>query len=135
MLKVEPDRFLVFGHRGASAHVRENTVEAFELAAEQGADGVEWWDRATRSWRPVVPSDSLETGTVLRSPRARGALRIAGTRLRLSTGLYVVTGRAIHPVPPSQSGGAAYPRTREPESQIPARRRSPLEHLLAGFAD
>ncbi|MEE9472681.1 MAG: glycerophosphodiester phosphodiesterase, partial [Acidimicrobiia bacterium] len=41
MLNVEPGRFLILGHRGASAHARENTLEAFALAAEQGADGVE----------------------------------------------------------------------------------------------
>ena len=32
---------LIFGHRGASAYAPMNTVPAFELAAEQGADGVE----------------------------------------------------------------------------------------------
>lgn len=34
-------RTLVFGHRGASAHAPMNTLPAFELAAEQGADGIE----------------------------------------------------------------------------------------------
>ena len=32
---------LVFGHRGASAYAPMNTLPAFELAAEQGADGIE----------------------------------------------------------------------------------------------
>ena len=32
---------LVFGHRGASAYVPMNTIPAFELAAEQGADAIE----------------------------------------------------------------------------------------------
>lgn len=32
---------LVFGHRGASAYAPMNTISAFELAAEQGADGIE----------------------------------------------------------------------------------------------
>lgn len=36
-----PGAPLVYGHRGASAHAPENTVEAFELARDQGADGVE----------------------------------------------------------------------------------------------
>ena len=31
----------VWAHRGASAYAPENTLEAFLLAAEQGADGVE----------------------------------------------------------------------------------------------
>lgn len=34
-------RTLVFGHRGASAYAPMNTIPAFELAADQGADGVE----------------------------------------------------------------------------------------------
>jgi len=34
-------RPLVIGHRGASAHAGDNTIEALRLAAEHGADGVE----------------------------------------------------------------------------------------------
>src|SRR5690242_18182539 len=34
-------QMLVFGHRGASAYAPMNTLPAFELAALQGADGVE----------------------------------------------------------------------------------------------
>lgn len=36
-----PGRPLVLGHRGASAEAPENTLAAFRLAVEQGADGVE----------------------------------------------------------------------------------------------
>jgi len=32
---------LIYGHRGASAYAPENTLEAFKLAMEMGADGVE----------------------------------------------------------------------------------------------
>ena len=32
---------VIFGHRGASGYAPENTLEAFELAAKQGAAGVE----------------------------------------------------------------------------------------------
>jgi glycerophosphoryl diester phosphodiesterase len=35
------ERPLVIGHRGASAHALENTLTAFKLAREHGADGVE----------------------------------------------------------------------------------------------
>ena len=31
----------VWAHRGASAYAPENTLEAFKLAAGQGADGLE----------------------------------------------------------------------------------------------
>lgn len=33
---------LIIGHRGASAHAPENTLAAFALALEQGADGIEF---------------------------------------------------------------------------------------------
>jgi len=36
-----PGRPLVLGHRGASADAPENTLAAFRLAMDQGADGVE----------------------------------------------------------------------------------------------
>lgn len=35
------ERPLIFAHRGASAYAPMNTLPAFELAAEQGADGIE----------------------------------------------------------------------------------------------
>ena len=41
-------QMLVLGHRGASADAPENTLAAFRLAVDQGADGVEldvWRDR------------------------------------------------------------------------------------------
>ncbi|MCP4964376.1 MAG: glycerophosphodiester phosphodiesterase [bacterium] len=38
---VELGRPLVLGHRGASAHAGDNTIEAFEMAVAHGADGVE----------------------------------------------------------------------------------------------
>lgn len=47
----------IFGHRGASAHARENTLEAFALALEQGADGVELDVRMTADGVLVVHHD------------------------------------------------------------------------------
>jgi glycerophosphoryl diester phosphodiesterase len=35
------NRVLVYGHRGAKAYAPMNTIPAYELAAEQGADGIE----------------------------------------------------------------------------------------------
>ena len=35
------DRPLVLAHRGASAHAPDNSIEAYRLAVEQGADGIE----------------------------------------------------------------------------------------------
>lgn len=48
----------IFGHRGASAYARENTIEAFALAAAQGADGVELDVRLTADGSLVVHHDA-----------------------------------------------------------------------------
>lgn len=83
----------ILGHRGASADFPENTIEAFEGAVEQGADGVEldvmvcgsgelvvchdeWLDRlaglhievATTSWRKL---QRIDVGSRLGFPPAR----------------------------------------------------------------
>jgi glycerophosphoryl diester phosphodiesterase len=47
-------RMLNFGHRGASHDAPENTLAAFELAAQYGADGVELDVLLTRDGHPVV---------------------------------------------------------------------------------
>jgi glycerophosphoryl diester phosphodiesterase len=59
-----PDRTLVIGHRGANTHAPENTLAAFRLAAEQGADAIEFDVRATADGHLVVIHDpSLERTT------------------------------------------------------------------------
>jgi glycerophosphoryl diester phosphodiesterase len=50
-------RPIVYGHRGASAHARENTVAAFALAVEHGADGVEIDVRRSRDGVLIVHHD------------------------------------------------------------------------------
>lgn len=50
---------LVLGHRGASAAAPENTPEAFRLADEMGADGVELDVRRTPDGRLLVAHDPL----------------------------------------------------------------------------
>lgn len=47
----------VWGHRGASGYAPENTLEAFALAASQGADGVELDVHLTRDGEVVVTHD------------------------------------------------------------------------------
>ena len=49
--------FLIYGHRGASAHVRANTVEAYALAIELGADGVELDVRPSRDGVIIIHHD------------------------------------------------------------------------------
>jgi glycerophosphoryl diester phosphodiesterase len=63
----------VIAHRGASAYAPENTLPAFELAVEQGADAFELDVRLTRDGAAVVLHDAtLERTTSLTGPvRAR----------------------------------------------------------------
>ncbi len=51
------DRPLIIGHRGASAYAPENTLAAFELAADLGADGVELDVQLSRDGRLVIIHD------------------------------------------------------------------------------
>jgi len=48
---------LVFGHRGAMAYAPMNTLAAFELAATQGADGIELDVHRSRDGYPVIVHD------------------------------------------------------------------------------
>ena len=49
----------IFGHRGASGYAPENTLEAFRLAAEMKADGVELDVQLTRDGEIVVIHDEI----------------------------------------------------------------------------
>jgi glycerophosphoryl diester phosphodiesterase len=48
---------LIFGHRGASAYAPENTLAAFGLAADQGADGIEFDVQLSTDGWPVILHD------------------------------------------------------------------------------
>jgi glycerophosphoryl diester phosphodiesterase len=58
----------VVAHRGASAHLAEHTLAAYELAIEQGADGVECDVRLSRDGHLVCVHDR----TVNRTSSWRG---------------------------------------------------------------
>ena len=51
------DHPLIWGHRGASGHAPENTLPAFRMAADMGADGVELDVQATKDGVLVVCHD------------------------------------------------------------------------------
>jgi glycerophosphoryl diester phosphodiesterase len=51
------NRPLVFGHRGAKAYAPMNTLPAFELAAAQGADGIELDVHRSKDGYPVIVHD------------------------------------------------------------------------------
>ena len=60
----QPGRTLVVAHRGATAYAPENTLAAFRLAAEQGADAIEFDVRATSDGHLVIIHDpSLDRTT------------------------------------------------------------------------
>jgi glycerophosphoryl diester phosphodiesterase len=100
---------LIYGHRGASGRLPENTVAALRGAIEDGADGVEIDVRATADGVPVLLHDrelgrtttgtgpvDHTTSTALTDVRTRGgepvptlaaALAVAGDRLQLDVEL------------------------------------------------
>ncbi|HIT91051.1 MAG TPA: glycerophosphodiester phosphodiesterase [Candidatus Merdenecus merdavium] len=61
----------VFAHRGASGYAPENTLEAFSLAMEQGAEGIELDVQLTKDGEVVVIHDE----TIDRTSNGKGAVR------------------------------------------------------------
>src|SRR5436853_1370309 len=75
---------LVLGHRGASGYAPENTLSAFNLAMDQGADGVELDVTLSADGVPVViHDDTLDRTTSGHGPV--GALTLAQLK-RLDAG-------------------------------------------------
>lgn len=64
-------RVKIFAHRGASAYAPENTLEAFQLAMNQGADGIELDVQLTKDGELVVIHDE----TIDRVSDEKGAVR------------------------------------------------------------
>jgi len=54
---------LVIAHRGASAYRPENTLEAFELGIQQGADGIEFDLVKTKDQELVIRHENTLSGT------------------------------------------------------------------------
>ena len=54
---------LVIAHRGASAYRPENTLEAFELGIQQGADGIEFDLVTTKDQELVIRHENTLSGT------------------------------------------------------------------------
>lgn len=61
----------IFAHRGASGYAPENTLEAFRLAMEQGADGIELDVHLTKDGEVVVIHDE----TINRTGNGQGNVR------------------------------------------------------------
>jgi glycerophosphoryl diester phosphodiesterase len=62
---------LVLAHRGASAYAPENTIAAFNLALEMGADGIELDVTLSKDGVPIVIHDD----TVDRTTNGHGAIK------------------------------------------------------------
>ena len=54
-----PEGTLVFAHRGASGYAPENTLAAFELAAEMGAQGIEFDVQITKDSKLIIHHDRV----------------------------------------------------------------------------
>jgi glycerophosphoryl diester phosphodiesterase len=82
----EHARPLIYGHRGASAQAPENTLAAFQLAYDQGADGIELDAKLSADGEVVVIHDP----TVDRTTQGKGAVnRLTMAQLRaLDAGIW-----------------------------------------------
>ena len=69
-MKTLTERTLIYAHRGASAYAPENTLVAFDLAAQMGADGVELDVHFTKDGKVVVIHDP----TLDRTSNGQGAI-------------------------------------------------------------
>lgn len=69
-MKTLTPRTYIYAHRGASGYAPENTLDAFALAIEQGADGVELDVRFTKDKQVVVIHDR----TIDRTSNGQGAV-------------------------------------------------------------
>jgi glycerophosphoryl diester phosphodiesterase len=58
----ELGRPLVFGHRGASARAKDNTLESFANARDEGADGIEFDVRLTKDNVMIIHHDDSMRG-------------------------------------------------------------------------
>jgi glycerophosphoryl diester phosphodiesterase len=71
-------RPIAFAHRGARAHARDNTLDAFVLALRLGATGLESDVWLTADGVPVLEHDGVvRTGRTVRSRRPLGSFRRA----------------------------------------------------------
>jgi glycerophosphoryl diester phosphodiesterase len=144
VLRRSPDRPLVVAHRGSSRFAPENTLTAFELAVEEGADAVEFDVRLTADEELVVMHDarlgrtvpdmnlvsrvtaeevsSLDAGKWL-APEFRGELVPL-----LDEALATLRGRAV-PIIEIKDGGALGVRSAQVAAEI-LRREGMLSEVL-----
>lgn len=143
----------LYGHRGASAEVPENTLEAFRRALEVGADAIELDVHVTRDGHAVVshdpsggrmaacpaPISASSLAEVRRWDVGWGFLDEAGERPWLGRGLCVPSlDEVLAELPGVRVNVDVKPPTREAAEAVVAvvRRRRAQEHvLLTSFDD
>jgi len=86
---------LIYGHRGACVDVRPNTVEAYERAVSQGADGVELDVRRTRDDAIVIFHDDRS------APDAAPFVEMDLNRIKATTPWVPTLDEAWHALGPS----------------------------------
>ena len=69
-MRISPllDSQISFAHRGARAHLPENTIDAFELAIRLGATGLESDTWITRDGIAVLDHDGVVKGRIRNKP-------------------------------------------------------------------
>ena len=111
MLELPNDSTQVWGHRGASAHAPENTGEAFRLAREQGADGVELDVRRTRDGALVIHHDAVTgSGRIIVEHTAEEIRRLEPGMLTLEEAMAPRSRMAVLVVVGSANRFAGYAR-------------------------
>lgn len=88
---------LILAHRGASAYAPENTLAAFRLARELGADGIELDVQLSRDKIPVVIHDDMVDRTT--GGRGRVADLTIGELARLDAGSWKTETYRGEPIP------------------------------------
>ena len=110
---------LVFGHRGASGYRPENTLEAFELAFQQGADAIECDLVPTADGHLVIRHEGGLTSTTNIAEHPEFAGRTSSEEFTLAE---LKTLRAIERLPELRPGSAKF----DGEFEIPT-----VDELLA----
>jgi glycerophosphoryl diester phosphodiesterase len=92
---------IVVAHRGASGHAPENTMEAFRLAVEMGADAIELDVHLTKDRKlAVIHDETIErttngTGAVREQTMAAIRKADAGARFTAADGAHPFAGRKL----------------------------------------
>lgn len=86
----------MFAHRGARAHLPENTIEAFELAIRLGASGLESDTWMSRDGIAVLDHDGVVKGRILKRPISNYNRRELPSWIPSLSDLYQRCGSEMH---------------------------------------